>query len=99
MKGAVKKSKMERGKEKKQNQKAQQSNEIPRKRKNRMRYHGKAKDSKKFKKKLPSKIVQRKKKDIKDISKATERKANKQRRKETKARRESHEAMQNAKQR
>lgn len=65
-----------------------------------MRYHGKAKDSKKFnKKKLPSKIVQRKKKDIKDISKATERKANKQRRKETKAKRESHEAMQNAKQR
>lgn len=47
-----------------------------------MPYHGKAKDSKKFnKKKLPSKIVQRKKNDKKDTSKATERKANKERRK------------------
>ena len=51
-------------------------------------------------KNLPSKIVQRKKKYNKDISKATERKANKQRRKETKAKQENHEAMQsNAKQR
>ena len=59
-----------------------------------MPYHGKAKDSKKFnKKKLPSKIVQRKKNDNKDTSKATERKANKQRRKETKAKQENHEAM------
>ncbi len=44
-------------------------------------------------KNLPSKIVQRKKNDNKDISKATERKANKERRKETKAKQENHEAM------
>ena len=59
-----------------------------------MWYRGKAKDSKKFnKKKMPLKIVQRKKNDNKDISKATERKANQQRRKETKAKQENHEAM------
>ena len=66
-----------------------------------MPYRGKAKDSKKFNKKkiCHPKLFKEKKKDNKDISKATERKANQQRRKETKAKRENHEAMQNAKQR
>ena len=44
------------------------------------------------------KLFKEKNNDHKDTSKATDRKANKQR-KETKAKRESHEAMQNAKQR
>ena len=67
-----------------------------------MPYRGKAKDSKKFNKKkiCHPKLFKEKKNDNKDISKATERKANQQRRKETKAKRENHEAMQsNAKQR
>ena len=45
-------------------------------------------------------LFKEKKNDNKDTSKAPERKANKERRKETKAKRENHEAMQsNAKQR
>ena len=40
------------------------------------------------------KLFKEKNNDHKDTSKATDRKANKQRRKETKAKRESHEAMQ-----
>ena len=60
-----------------------------------MRYHGKAKDSKKFNKKkiCHPKLFKEKKNDKKDTSKATERKANKERRKETKAKQENHEAM------
>ena len=66
-----------------------------------MPYRGKAKDSKKFNKKkiCHPKLFKEKKNDNKDISKATERKANQQRRKETKAKQENHEAMQNAKKR
>ena len=44
-------------------------------------------------KKCHPELFKEKKNDNKDISKATERKANQQRRKETKAKQENHEAM------
>lgn len=100
MKGAVKKSKMERGKKKaKLKGIAKQWNTKEKEKQNAVSWQSKGLKEIQQEKNLPSKIVQRKKNDNKDTSKATERKANKQRRKETKAKRENHEAMQNAKQR
>ena len=99
MKGAVKKSKMERGKKKaKLKGIAKQWNTKEKEKQNAVSWQSKGlKEIQQEKTAIQN--CSKKKKDNKDISKATERKANKQRRKETKAKRENHEAMQNAKQR
>ena len=101
MKGAVKKSKMERGKKKSKTKRHSKAMKYQGKGKTECRIVAKQRTQRNStRKNCHPKLFKEKKKDIKDISKATERKANKQRRKETKAKRESHEAMQsNAKQR
>ena len=77
MKGAVKKSKMERGKKKaKLKGIAKQWNTKEKEKQNAVSWQSKGLKEIQQEKNLPSKIVQRKKNDNKDISKATERKAN-----------------------
>ena len=99
MKGAVKKSKMERGKKKaKLKGIAKQWNTEEKKKQNAVSWQSKGLKEIQQEKNTIQNCSKEKNNDHKDTSKATDKKANKQR-KETKAKRENHEAMQNAKQR